>query len=394
MDDFSKLDTLLRDLAGNTVPSCACAVALEGEIVYEGYYGAADLETRVPAGPASIYRLASMTKLVTYTILMMLYEQGRILLTQPVSDFFPEWHYKTKFAPRPGGGFDVVPLENQITVKDALTMTCGMPYCFGRTGPNETDPTLLAMAKAMEPLFARGHYRIDEVIRAMADVPVAFEPGTHWLYGFGSELIAGIVEQLTGMTLNRAMQEYIFSPLSMRDTDTLFRDDLEDRLVSMYTPKPQGFEKWPKSMDKSQHPGAENEEGKPLVMSNVRDFTKLMQLWAGGGVSAGRRLIREETLQMMRTNLLEGQALEEYQRENGGYNAGYGYGCGVRTLLGKLAGVPCGSPGSFGWTGGFGTWCEADPVRKLSVVYMHNMMPNKELPVHHAVRAAAYGGVS
>lgn len=391
MDRFKKLDELLEGFAQNSVPNCACAIAKDEEIIYEGYFGYADLDTKEALNERHLYRQASMTKLVTYTILMMLYERGKFLMHQPISDFFPEWADKMKFVRNPDGSVDTVPLQNPITVKDAVIMSCGMPYCFGPAPEDTTNNTLRAMSKAMEPLWAKGHYNIREVIRVMADAPVAFEPGTHWLYGYGSELVAGIVEELTGMPLYMAMRKYIFEPLEMTDTDTLFRDDLEQRLVSAYAITENGFSKMPKSFDKSQNPGEENEDAKPSLMSNVRDFSKLLQMWAGKGIYKGQRILGPKTIDLMRTNCLSPEALIEFQAENNGYNAGYGYGYGVRTLLDRYPGGASGSLGSFGWTGGFGTWCEADPEEHFSIVYMHNMMPNKETYHHHRVRAIAYG---
>ena len=99
MADFTKLDDLLRGFAENSVPGCACAIARDGKLLYEGYYGYADLAQKQPVTPGSLFRQASMTKLVTYTILMMLYEQGKVRMEQPLSDFFPEWAHKTKYVP-------------------------------------------------------------------------------------------------------------------------------------------------------------------------------------------------------------------------------------------------------------------------------------------------------
>ncbi len=390
MADFARLDAALREFAEKSVPGCACAVAQDGKLLYEGYYGFADLERKLPVTPGSIYRQASMTKLVTYTILMMLYEQGKIRMEQPLSDFFPEWVHKNKLVRGADGSLHEEPLARPITVRDATIMSCGMPYCFGPAAPDSKNPVLLAMSKAMEPVWAKGHYRVREAIRALAPVPVAFDPGTHWMYGFGSELIGGVVEELTGMPLYMAMRHYIFEPLEMRDTDTLFRDDLESRLVRAYAVTDSGFRAFPDSFDRSQRPGEENEDGKPSIMTNVRDFSKFLQMWACGGVFEGKRLMREDTLAFMRTNCLSDEALHEFQTENGGYNAGYGYGLGVRTLIGRCPGEASGHPGSFGWTGGFGTWCEADPVSHVSIVYMHNMSPNQELYHHHKVRETAY----
>jgi len=390
--DFSKLDALLRKFADETVPSCSCAVMKDGEILYEGYYGFSDLEAKTPVNADSLYRQASMTKLVTYTILMKLMEQGKCRMDQPLSDFYPAWANKSKFVARADGSYDVVPLEKVITIGDCTAMMCGMPYCFGPAPADTKNPVLKAMSEAMESVWAKGHYNVQEAIDALASVPVAFEPGTDWMYGFGSEIIGGVVEKITGMRLYQAMREYIFNPLDMRDTDSLFRDDLDPkRLVAMYAGRDGDFTRMPASLDRSQYPGEENEEGKPSLMTNVRDFSKLMQLWAHDGEYKGVRLLKPETMQFMRQNLLSGDVLTKYQGGPDGYNAGYGYGYGVRTLLAPREG--CGSVGSYGWTGGYGSWCEADPVEHTSIVYMHNMMPNREYEHHLPVRAAAYAGL-
>lgn len=389
--DFSKLDALIRRYAEEKVPSASCAVYKDEELLYEGYYGYADLETKTPVTAANIYRQASMTKLVTYTVAMMLIEQGKLSVRQPLSDFYPDWADKKKFVKNASGGWDVVPLEKTITVEDALMMTCGMPYCFGPASPSNPDPVAQAMSKAMEPVWAKGHYRVHDAIHAMAPVPVGFEPGTDWQYGFGSEIIGGIVELITDRKLSDAMIDFIFEPLSMRDTDCLFRDDLESRLVSMYAKRDGVYTKMPPETDRGQRPGEENEEGRPSLMTNVRDFSKMMQLWAHDGVYAGKRLLQADTMRMMRVNRLGGDVLRHYQGGEDRYNSGYGYGYGVRTLLAPREG--CGSVGSYGWTGGFGTWCEADPEMGVSIVYMHNCMPNFEQELHLPVRAAAYEAI-
>ncbi|MBE6935063.1 MAG: beta-lactamase family protein [Ruminococcaceae bacterium] len=393
MPNFEKLDALLQKFAAETVPGCACAVAQDGKILYEGYYGYADYEKKIPVKAENLYRQASMTKLVTYTILMKLMEEGKVSMDQPLSDFFPAWANKTKFVRDADGTLREEPLSRPITVRDATIMSCGMPYCFGPAPAAATNPTLLAMSRAMEPVWAKGHYNVQDAIAAMAPVPVGFDPGTHWQYGFGSEIIGGVVEKITGMRLYQAMRHYIFEPLGMTETDTLFTDTItEDLLVRGYRVTEDGFAVMPREFDRSQYPGEENEDGKPSLMTNVRDFTKMLQMWACGGEYNGTRIMKEETLAFMRVNQLSETALHEYQTENSGYNAGYGYGYGVRTLMDKekCPGAACGNIGAFGWTGGFGTWCEADPVSRISIVYMHNMMPNQELYHHHAVREAAY----
>lgn len=140
----------------------------------------------------------------------------------------------------------------------------------------------------------------------------------------------------------------------------------------------------PDFFDKKHLPGSEHEEGWGRIFSTGRDYSKLMQMLACGGVYDGVRLMSRKTIDLMRSNTLGGTFGDSY-------NGGYGYGYGVRTLVDKAAGNNNGSFGAFGWTGGFGSWCEADPEEELSIVYMHNLMPNDEQYCHPRVRTAAYG---
>ena len=141
-------------------------------------------------------------------------------------------------------------------------------------------------------------------------------------------------------------------------------------------------------LDDKHLPGKEHECGWARLFSTAKDFSRLMQMLACGGTYEGRRIMGRKTIDMMRSNGLNAVQQAEFEDV---YNAGYGYGYGVRTLIDKQRGSHNGSLGAFGWTGGFGTWCEADPAEGVSIVYMHNTVPTRELYYHHRIRAAAYG---
>ncbi len=387
MSRFSDLNALMQGFVDRGLPGCACTIAQKGEILYEGYFGKADIKNGKPVTAASLFRQASMTKLTTYAVSMMLFEEGKYLLNEPLYEYLPEWRHTNKFVTLPNGQTEIRPLENPITIRDALAMACGLPYCFG---PGQSDnPTLQAMNVAMKPLFDRGYWTNREAIQAVSAAPVMFEPGTHWQYGFGSEIISGLVEVVTGKPLPQVLRERIFEPLGMKDTDTHFRDDLETRLVRNYRCAPDGaLTEMPPEADRVQRPGPENTQGTPRLMSTTNDFTKFMQMWANGGKHEGKRIMGRQTIDLMRTNHLNEAQMKDFTNS---YLAGYGYGLGVRMLIDKAAGQHNGSLGAFGWTGGAGTWAESDPATGVSIVYMHNMMPNKEEYHHLRVRSVAYG---
>ena len=387
MSTVKDMDRLLQSFVDGGLPSCGLKITRRGETVYEGYFGWADLEAKTPLTSCSVFRQASTSKLPLYVAAMMLYEKGLFLLSDPLYEYLPEYRESRKAVRCGDGSFEIVKADRPLIIKDILTMRCGLPYC---NFPVKTDdPTLAAMVKAMEPLWAKGHYTNREQVRAMADVPLAFEPGTHWMYGFASELTCALVEAVTGRDVDAALEELLFEPLDMRDTRSHFFGDIQERMVKLYAIDEQNrLTPTAFPLEKTFLPGEENEMGWARLFATVGDFSNMMTMLANGGVFRGERIMGRKTIDLMRCNVLTAEQMADYTNP---YEAGYGYGLGVRTLLDRAAGGVNGSPGAFGWTGGYGSWCEADPEDGTAFVYMHNMMPNRERYYHPRVRAAAYG---
>ena len=387
MSDIQTLNKLLQNFTENGLPGCSLQITQHGKTIYEGYFGYADIDKKIPVSDSSLFRQASMSKLPLYTVLMMLYEKGKFLLTDPIYDFFPEWKQTYKYVKKANGYVETLPCETPVRISDVLSMKCGLPYC-NFPGPT-TNETLRAMQKYMQPLWDQGHYTLREQIAAMSKAPQAFEPGTHWLYGFSSELAAGIVEAVCGKSIDTVFEEMLFEPLGMTNTRSHFFDDCQKRMVTLYHRNDNGMLSPLKTpLDDKHLPGPEHESGWARLFSNVNDYSKLMTMLACGGVYKGNRIIGRKTIDMMRSNGLTTTQLLDFEDA---YNAGYGYGYGVRTLIDQQRGNHNGSLGAFGWTGGFGTWCESDPSEEVAIVYMHNMMPDEEYYYHLRVRQAAYG---
>ena len=387
MSNVTDIDCLLRRFVEEGLSGCGLEIKQRGETLYEGYFGCSDIASGKKVSKASVFRQASLSKLPLYTVLMMLYERGEFLLTDPVSDYFPEWKESKRIVRHTDGSFTIQPTLRPINISDLLTMRCGLPYCNFPAGSE--DPVLKAMEKCMKPLWEKGHYTLREHIAVMAEAPLAFEPGEHWLYGFSSELAAGIVEAVSGKAIEEVFRELLFEPLEMEDTGAHYFRDIQERMVTLYQRTEEG-ELIPAvtPFDEKHIPGPEHQCGWARLFSTVNDYSKLVQMLANGGEYKGKRLMGRKTIDLMRTNVLNQEQLKEFSN---GYNAGYGYGYGVRTLLYQGAGHHNGTLQAFGWTGGFGTWCEADPEEGLSIVYMHNLIPSKEEYYHPRIRAAAYG---
>jgi CubicO group peptidase (beta-lactamase class C family) len=396
MADFKDLDKLLQKYVDDGMPGASCVIAKKGEILYENYFGWADIENKVPLTRKHLFRQASLTKVAMYTTAMMLYEQGKFLMTDPIYEYFPEWKNTRKMVCKPNGEVDFVPVEHPITVKNVLNMTCGLPYDMIMGDMPVQHPTSELMAKAMQPLRDRGYYTLREQIKAISQVPVAFEPGTRWLYGFASELTAGLLEVIGGKAAELVIKEMLFEPLGMDSTANFLHGDMAGRLVKNYhivkgkklgepdaltTPSPERDAKMVGPLG--------TVPGFSRVVTNPFDYTKLLQMLANGGMHNGESIMGRKTIDLMRTNTLTDTMIREDFSNS--YLAGYGYGYGVRTLMDKYAGQHNGSIGQFGWTGGSGTWGEADPSEGVSICYMHNLQPNLEEYHHLRMRAVAYG---
>lgn len=388
MSTFRKLDDLLHHFAENSVPGCACTIMKKDEIIYEGYAGYADIDTKERIHAKSMFRQASTTKLFTYAIIGMLYEEGKFLLSDPIYEYLPEWKYMTKYVTHPNNEIEIVPLENPITIKDAVTMACGLPYCMF-PDVNSSQPVIAAMSKALQTISGEKRPTLREEVRAMAQVPVLFEPGTHWLYGFGSEITGAIVEEITGKPLRTVFKERIIEPLGLKDTDTYITEGNHSQIVKNYTKDEDGnLLKLSLDLDVDHNPDLTPIGARPNLLASANDYAVFMQMLANGGSYKGTRYLGRKTVDLLRTNYLNETQLKDFHNT---YLAGYGYGLGFRTLMDKSAGNHNGSLGAFGWTGGSGIWVEADPGEDIAIVYMHNMRPNEELYHHLRVRTVAYG---
>lgn len=390
MSRFKKMDNLLEEFAQKSVPGCACTIMQNNEIVYEGYAGYADIEAKEQINARSMFRQASTTKLFTYAIIGMLYEEGKFLLSDPISEYLPEWKNVTKYKTLPNNELEIVPLENPITIKDVVTMACGLPYCMF-PDLNSSQPVVVAMSKALLSISGDRRPTLREEVWAMAQVPVLFEPGTRWLYGFGSEITGAIVSEITGKPLRTVFKERIIDPLGLKDTDTYIRDENRSQVVKNYSKNEDGsLIKMSADTDADYDSNITPMGARPNLLSSSNDFAVFMQMLSNGGSYKGEKLLSRGTVDLLRTNYLNEVQLRDFNHNNP-YLAGYGYGLGFRTLMDKAAANHNGSIGAFGWTGGSGIWVEADPKENTSIVYMHNMRPNEELYHHLRVRAVAYG---
>ena len=350
-------------------------VARKGQIAFVDVQGTMDIATKQPMTRDSLFRMASMTKPVIGTSVMMMLEEGKIQLGDPVSKFIPEFK-EMKVAmptdPVKGPGtppkFYTVPAAREITVKDLLTHTSGLS-----SGPMGQSEGAKIRRKPTETLA--------DYVPRIATTPLEFQPGTRWMYSpsDGFDVLARIVEVASGMPLNRFLKQRIFDPLEMGETSHYPTDAQMPRLVTAYTKTDKGMVKNENSMSMSSKVYFAGGGG---LVSTVDDYARFAQMLENGGELNGKRLLSPRTVKLMSSvhipYTLPGRTLGE------------GYGLSVRVMQDAIVGNHRVSDGSFGWSGAYGTHFWADQKEDIVAVMMiqtpiREMRPEFENAVMQAI---------
>ncbi|MBR6406258.1 MAG: beta-lactamase family protein [Lachnospiraceae bacterium] len=394
-----KLDAAIeRVMKMNPGPAgLVCAVSKDGETVYTRYEGFADEQTGRKMQGDTIFDIWSLTKVFVCTAAMTLFEQGAFLLNDPLDYYFPEYRDMQVYERDNWTLLRTRPAKTRITIRDCFTMATGFPYATNFGTDKEVHPTIgrmLDVKKALREKLGRP-YTLQEEIHAMAEVPLAFDPGTQWMYGYSHELVAGLVELCSGMRLSEYLKKTFFEPMGMKSTGYHYEDGWKERQAAFYSYNQDG-KRIPFNMSISGHePDEVYEAGGGGILSTAEDMLKFFTMLANDGIYQGEQYIGRKTIDLMRRNHITEVQRQDFMTgaHNAVYMPGYGYGLGVRTMIDPAGGFCNGSKGEFGWTGGSGTWAAADPEERFAVVYMHQLWPNLEEVIHQRIRAAAYGGI-
>jgi CubicO group peptidase (beta-lactamase class C family) len=340
-----------KDLSG-----AVTLVARRGKVVHFEALGQADMEAGKPMQTGTLFRMASMTKPMTAVSILMLMEEGKLLLSDPVSKYIPEYkNPKVAVWSLPnnplGAGAMLVPANREITIKDLLTHTSGLANGF-------EGPAGDYVRKANLP---RGG-SLDERVRRLAALPLNFQPGSQWEYspGTGFDTLGRIIEIQSGMNLAQFFKARIFDPLGMKDSFFDIPDARREDVVVSYTKSPDGLKRQPA-------PTARTEEyysGSGGVTSNAQDYLQFCQMLLNGGQLNGTRLLGRKTVELMASDATPGLDLRNYLNGEQVLQ-GYGFGLGVRVRRNNGENGWLGTPGDFGWAGAQGTYFWIDPKEQL-----------------------------
>lgn len=348
------------------VPGTVTLVARHGKIVHVEARGEADLENGKAMATDTIFRIASMTKPITSVALMMLYEEGNLLLTDPISKWLPEYADLKVAAPSGEGSsgipYALAPAVRPITIKHILTHTAGFQNSYRGLMAAEYEK----LSQKQSP-----NETIGDWVTRTASVPLNYQPGERWEYSGATNHVGRLVEIMSGMTLDEYFRERIFKPLGMTDTYFYLPEAKLDRFAAQYAPKEGG------GLTLGDPASAESRfvkephvyfMGAGGLVSTVSDYWRFHQMMLNGGVFEGKRILGRKTVELMTKNHIGD--LTPWLT-----GPGYGFGLGYSVVTDRgAAGVPT-TEGTFGWGGAYCTYFWVDPVEDLIGIFMTQVRP-------------------
>ena len=385
-----------KQLAGAVV-----GVARHGKLVYLKSFGSADAELGTPMKVDSIFRIASMTKAITSVAVMMLQEDGKLLVKDPVSKYIPEFKGQSVMVPRdpkdPKSGYDLVPANREVTIRDLLSHTSGISYRF--------------WGNAAAPVYEEGGVpdglspnvgQTCDAMRKLAKLPLLHQPGSVYEYGLSTDVLGCLVEVVSGTTLDRFFKERIFKPVGMKDTQFFISAGQRSRMAGLYIPDGKGgiaraadeTIRWGTLMFAANQPYQDQRtyfSGGAGLSSTAMDYLRFMQMLLNGGVINGNRILGSKSVELMRTNAIGSISLWDRLDPAATGNLGdkFGLGFGIRSERGL---TELGSVGEFMWAGIYNTRYWMDPKEDIAIVFMSQRIPRVP-DIEEKVHAAIYQAI-
>jgi len=391
---LARIDEHLKNryVDAGKIAGCQVAVVRRGNVAHYSELGLADRERRLPVGQDTIWRIYSMTKPITGVALMTLYERGHFQLSDPVSRFIPSWR-SMKVAEKSGdGAVRLVDPVRPISIRDVLMHMSGLGY--GRDNLDLNLESEDGKIKAPSTRFDS----LEDMVERQAGWPLRFQPGTRWLYSFGTDVCARLVEIISGRRFDQYLDEEVFGPLGMRDTAFHVDDDRAPRFASLYgrnsrkelvlldDPQDSTYRKPPAFLS-----------GGGGLVSTLGDYLRFCQMLLGGGELDGRRVLGRKTVELMTVNHLPGGGSMSDFALPGGYGEvgfdGMGFGLTMAVSKGPAQTGIVGSPGEYMWGGAASTVFWVDPAEDLLVVFMTQLLPSGTFNFRGQLKALVYPAI-
>ncbi len=358
---LGRIDMVLRQyVEEKKIPGAVVLIARKGKVAYQKSFGRIDVDANVPMGTDAMFRIASMSKPLTCTAVMVLYEQGKFLLNDPISKYIPEFVKPQVLVPGTNGGADtLVPARQEITIRHLLNHTSGLTY---GDGPLAKYYKEAGIATGLSPTETT----IGEMVKKLAKLPLISRPGEQEHYGLSIDVLGYLVEVLSGKDFNTFCNEQIFQPLQMKDTCFVLPQEKLPRLARLYQMNRSG-QLQKDATDPAFLTRQTFFSGGAGVISTAADYARFAQMILNGGQLDGVRILSRKTVELMTSNSL-GELYAPFR-----YNTGdkMGYGFGIRTERGQFDELE--SLGIVGWDGAFFTRFWIDPKEQLVGVFLCQM---------------------
>jgi CubicO group peptidase (beta-lactamase class C family) len=365
---LTRIDKTIDEfIAAGRIPGAVVLIARNGKIAYHKAYGVSDIDTKTPLKKDDIFRIASQTKAITSLAVMMLWEQGKFSLNDPVSKYIPEYKSPQVLASfsMADSSYTTQPAKGEITIRQLLTHTSGIDYA------SIGSPEFKAIyAKAGIPSGIGNHTgKLSDKMKALGKLPLKHNPGERYTYGLNDDVLGYLVEVLSGLSFDEFLRTRIFLPLGMKDTYFYLPKEKAGRLVALHENKSGTATKVNHTIyDKvdPQYPALAGTyfSGGAGLSSTAEDYAKFLQLFLNGGKYNGVQLLSRKTVELMLTNQIQEPITEQF-----------GLGFGLETPKNDHVSVL--SVGSFLWGGAFATNYWADPKEKLIGIIFTNIYYNQ-----------------
>jgi len=388
--DPARIDAVLKGYtdAGKLVGASAL-VTQDGKETYFGAYGMADREAGTKMARDTIVSIYSMTKPVTGTALMTLWEAGKFRMDDPVAKYIPELANVKVYAGKDAAGNPILVAPNRpMTIRDLTRHTAGLTYCGA-----DNLPELKAGCDAADPL-ANTH-SLDDFAKALGTLPLEFQPGEKWRYSFAVDVQALLVQRISGKPFAEYVQEKVLKPLGMKDTGFFVPEEKRARLAAIYNWIGDGqFVR--KEGDKSiqintgHYPLTPGGFG---LTSTLDDYSRFARMLVNGGELDGVRILKTSTVRTMTSNQLDPAITDRIWLKADKGEVGFGVDGAVRTDPPSTPDGKAGEVGEYFWDGAAYTLFWIDPKNKLTAVFFTQYQPFGKVKAHAAFRAAVYEGV-
>jgi len=389
-----------RYIDAGRFPGTQLLVYRRGKVVHSVVQGFADLERRVPVRDDTIFRIYSMTKPITSVAFMMLFEEGRVALDEPVHKYIPEWKNLGVFVAGTSPSFLARPTSRPMQIVDLLRHTSGLTYGIQQRSNVDAAYREKKIAEAGT---------LQGMVEELAQIPLEFSPGEAWNYSVSADVLGYLIGKISGRPFEQFLKERIFDPLGMADTGFYVPSAKAARFAACYSADPPGKLMFRPTERKGTltllddptksaylSPPSFVSGGGGLV-STASDYLTFCRALINGGELGGTRLLGPKTLQLMTSNHLPGGVdLPALSRSmfSEATNSGIGFGLGFAVTMDPAKALLPGSAGEYFWGGAAGTAFWVDPAEELIAIFMTQLMPSSAYPIRRELRTLVYAAIT